>query len=185
MTKVFDINVLSVHEDSFPEVAKVGSYRVTKAIPHDDARHSFNVSMLAIMGAYKDRMLLNFEEDVRIGDMAHFQQALSELPDDWELCYLGANITDRVEAYSPHLVRCYGCWTSHGVLYNITREIAENYDTAVMFDDWLKVNVHPRGNTYIIRPFIAYQMPHYTRLWSMNADYSELFRVSNNKAMEA
>ena len=39
-----------------------------------------------------DGVLALFEDDVLIKQYAHYESALSQLPSDWELCYLGGNI---------------------------------------------------------------------------------------------
>lgn len=179
------IGVLSTKETDFKEVRKFGDYEVYLSIPDQNPKRSFNLSMHHIMTLNRGRMLALFEEDVCFSAMDHLDQALSELPADWEMCYLGANIVDGIETYSEHLVKCFGCWTTHGVLYNNCADIADLYDGETMFDEWLRANIHPRGNTYLVRPFMAYQQSHFSTLWQMNADYGEILNISNQKAINA
>ena len=56
---------------------------------------------MQIMSEHDDVLLL-CEDDVEIRNYEHFKQAISELPSDWELCYLGANVIGPVERYSEH-----------------------------------------------------------------------------------
>lgn len=164
------------------EVAKIGiETEPFYAIENADAKISFNLSMQHIMRD-NDGVLALFEDDVLIRKNNHLQTAISQLPDNWELCYLGANITGVVERYSPNLFKMNGGWTTHAVIYNNPKKICEEYfDTNHMFDDWLSNFVHPRGNTYITSPMIAWQQVHHSTLWDRVADYTEIFDNSANK----
>lgn len=151
------------------------------AIKDDNPKVSFNKSMREIM-RNNDGVLALFEDDVLLRHNSHFHYAFDQLPDEWELCYLGANITGVVERYSDNLFKMNGGWTTHAVIYNNPKKICEDYfDTNHMFDDWLSTQIHPRGNTYIISPMIAWQRVHKSSLWNHVADYTHLFDASNNK----
>lgn len=164
------------------EIAKLGiKADVFYAIENADAKLSFNLSMQHIM-RNNDGVLAFFEDDVIIKDNNHYQIAINQLPTNWELCYLGANITGAVERYSDNLFKMNGGWTTHGVLFNNPKKICENYiDTTQMFDDWLSNNIHPRGNTFIISPMIAWQQIHHSMLWDRVADYTDILNNSANK----
>ena len=85
------------------EVSKLG-YDPTPyyAIKDTNAKVSFNKSMKQIMSEH-DGVLALFEDDVMIKEYGHYESALSQLPSDWELCYLGANIIGEYKRYSPNL----------------------------------------------------------------------------------
>jgi hypothetical protein len=157
------------------------SGEVVYAVIHEDSKTSFNLSMQKIMNS-TDGVLLLFEDDVDIRDFSHFEEAISQLPSDWELCYLGANLIAPIEKYSENLYKTFGAWTTHAVMYNNPKELCKGYtDTSIMFDDWLKTNIHPRGNTYIIKPMIAWQKPHQSDLWNGYVDYTRIFDDSAAK----
>ena len=157
------------------------SGEVVYAVQNNDAKTSFNLSMQKIMPS-TDGVLLLFEDDVEIRDFTHFEDAISQLPSNWELCYLGANLIAPIEKYSENLYKTFGAWTTHAVMYNNPKELCKGYtDTSIMFDDWLKTNIHPRGNTYIIKPMIAWQKPHQSDLWNHFADYTRIFDDSAAK----
>jgi hypothetical protein len=173
-SKMLDSALKEMHRNSF-------SGEVVYAVEHDDARTSFNLSMQKIMNSTNGVLLL-FEDDVEIRDFSHFEEAISQLPSDWELCYLGANLVDHIEKYSENLYKTFGAWTTHAVMYNNPKELCKGYiDTSIMFDDWLKSNIHPKGNTYIIKPMIAWQRPHQSDLWNHFADYTRIFDDSAAK----
>jgi hypothetical protein len=173
-SKMLDSALKEMHRNSF-------SGEVVYAVEHDDARTSFNLSMQKIMNS-NNGVLLLFEDDVEIRDLSHFENAISQLPSDWELCYLGANLVDHIEKYSENLYKTFGAWTTHAVMYNNPKELCKGYtDTSIMFDDWLKTWIHPRGNTYIIKPMIAWQKPHQSDLWNGYVDYTRIFDDSASK----
>jgi hypothetical protein len=156
---------------------------VVYAIDADSPMMSFNKSMKYIMENSADKLLL-FEDDVDIKNFNHFDKAISQLPDDWEICYLGANLVEPIERYSDNLFKTFGAWTTHAVMYNNPKELTKDYtDFSIMFDDWLKNNIHPRGNSYIISPMIAWQRPSESDLWGHFADYNRIFDDSANKLL--
>ena len=164
------------------EVAKIGiDAKPFYAIVDNNPKVSFNKSIKHLMNS-NDGVLALFEDDVLIKQNNHFNTAISQLPSDWELCYLGANITGAIERFSDNLFKMNGAWTTHAVIYNNPKKICDQYfDTNHMFDDWLSTQIHPRGNTYIISPMIAWQRIHKSSLWNQVADYTQLFDASANK----
>ena len=182
-----EVKILSTHNSKMLNGALKEMQRnslsgeVVYAIPHENPKTSFNLSMQKMMNSTNGVLLL-FEDDVEIKDFSHFEEAVSQLPSDWELCYLGANLVDHIEKYSDNLYKTFGAWTTHAVLYNNPKELCKGYtDTSIMFDDWLKTNIHSRGNTYIIKPMIAWQKPHQSDLWNGYVDYTRIFDDSAAK----
>jgi hypothetical protein len=153
------------------------------AIEDDIPKISFNKSMKHLMDSCDETLLL-FEDDVELKSINHFEEAISQLPSDWELCYLGANLVDGVERYSNNLFKTFGAWTTHAVMYNNPKKLCEQYsDYDIMFDDWLRTNIHPNGKSFIISPMIAWQKPSQSDLWNHYADYNDIFNGSANKLL--
>lgn len=154
---------------------------VVYAIEDNDPKISFNKSMRHIMQTTNEDLLL-FEDDVILQDNAHLQKAFSQLPNDWEICYLGANLIDPVERFSDNLFRTFGAWTTHAVYYKNPQEIGRLYtNTEHMFDDWLKQNICANGKAYVVSPMIAWQSVHKSDLWGHVADYTNIFNLSAQK----
>jgi hypothetical protein len=154
---------------------------VVYALEDREPRISFNRSMQHIL-QNSDGTLLLFEDDVELKRFGHFDEAVSQLPEDWELCYLGANLTGPVEKYSNNLYRVFSAWTTHAVMYNNPKKLIENYrDTSIMFDDWLSREIIPRGNSYIIAPMMAWQRPSQSKLWGGFTDYTQIFNGAASK----
>lgn len=153
------------------------------AIEDHDRKLSFNKSMKHLMDSHEETLML-FEDDVELRSINHFEEAISQLPTDWELCYLGANLVDHIERYSNNLFRTYGAWTTHAVIYNNPKKLCADYDDMnIMFDDWLRTNIHPRGKSFVISPMIAWQRPSQSDLWNHYADYNSIFDASANKLL--
>lgn len=171
-------------ENAISEIKKLGyTPEVFYAIKDANPKISFNKSMKEIMGSTND-LLLFFEDDVVIKDSKHFHNAIKQLPDNWECCYLGANLVAPIQSYTENLNRTFGAWTTHAILINNPKIVTQGYnDTDIMFDNWLKDEIHPKGNSYIIKPMIAWQSPHYSPLWDHHADYTDIFDASANKLL--
>jgi hypothetical protein len=166
------------------EVSKLGyNAEAYYAIKHENPKTSFNLSMKDIITSCDD-VLMMFEDDVEIRKCDHFHAAISQLPSDWELCYLGANIIGEYFRYSDNLFKVNGAWTTHAVLYNNPKKLCEQYDDMThMFDDWLLRYIQPNLKSFIISPMIAWQKPHYSPLWNHHADYTSIFDGSANKIL--
>lgn len=134
---------------------------------------------------------LILEDDVIFKDWGHLEQALSELPDDWDLCYLGANVagSDLCEwpwpkPVSQHLCRVLQAWTTHAIAYSEKgiKKVLELWDhtNGQMFDDVLRCNIESNLNAYIVNPMVADQRPGYSDIWRGETDYG-FFKQGNER----
>jgi len=130
--------------------------------------------------------VLIFEDDATFrGWATNLQDAINDLPADWDLLMLGANIKDsRIDRISKGLVRTYGAWTTHAILYShrFAKEMAE-LDLDVPIDEYFRTKVHPRGNSYICVPFLSFQRPSESDIEGGYKNYTSLFEESEAKAM--
>lgn len=108
--------------------------------------------------------ILIFEDDVEFFPNAasNLRYCLVELPDSWDMLYLGANL-DRFPAYqvSSHLAKLTGAYATHAyavrknmfsILFNI------NSDPDVVHNDVTYSEVvHPIYNCYMTLPLLAGQ----------------------------
>jgi hypothetical protein len=98
------------------------------------------------------KTFLGLEDDVLFKDLTHLPDALNELPEDWDIVYLGANVTEnRPEFYSHNLRRVRSAWTTHAVGYSrkAVEKIVEMYkgdwESEGMYDDWLSRKFLPNN----------------------------------------
>lgn len=139
--------------------------------------------------------LLALEDDVIFRDLHMLPAAIRELPHNWDILYLGANITDMVFGikenppirYSARLHRIRRAWTSHAIAY--TRRMADiivrHYPvgTFEMYDNWVSGNILGHYNCYLVNPMVAYQRPGKSDLWGCETDYTGAF-LEGNKIMK-
>lgn len=137
--------------------------------------------------------LICFEDDVVFKGTAidiDLEFAIAELPDDWDIFYLGCNLfAQDWEKHPPvkrsqNLSRIYHAWTTHAIAYSrkAVEWIVDNYDVTKMYDAWLSENTLGTLNMFVMRPMIARQRPGFSDLWNNEADYSDCF-VAGDKLL--
>jgi len=131
--------------------------------------------------------VLIFEDDATYrGWATSLENAINDLPDGWEMLMLGANIKDlRLDRINNNLARTYGAWTTHAILYShkFAKEMAElNLDIPI--DEYFRTIVHPRGNSYVVYPFLSYQRPSDSDIEQGFKDYTNLFQESENRVRD-
>lgn len=186
------------------------------AVPGVDAKDSFNKSFLAMVqkaitgkidagGALffgnehpldmqvpycPVEYALFFEDDVTFKSASHLVYAFNELPEDFDMLYLGGNLTNGdPEYFSEHLCKVRHVWTTHAVIMKRTvmEFISDHYIPRVdgMFDDWLARRVHPYFNCFCVNPMVCWQRPSRSDLWNVEADYTECFMKSDDLMQQA
>jgi hypothetical protein len=135
-----------------------------------------------------------FEDDIVFDPMWKFvSEASSELPEDWELLYLGCNFHGewlRPQRYSSHLVTLPNAWQSHAIIYSLrgAKFVLDNFNPDIItaenpvYDEWLRVNAMTRGKTYLTNPMICYQRPCFSDVWMVDADYTSV-HIDGNKIL--
>ena len=131
--------------------------------------------------------VLIFEDDATYrGWVTNLLNAIKDLPDGWEMLMLGANIKDqRIDRINNTLARTYGAWTTHGIYYShkLCKELA-NLEFSVPIDEYFRTVVHPRGNSYVVYPFLSYQRPSDSDIEGGFKDYTSLFQESENRVRD-
>lgn len=154
---------------------------------------SFNASVRKILKDAYDldtERLLFLEDDVVFRDLSHLDQALSELPENWDIVYLGANLAcwnngePQPERYSEHLFRVKAAWTTHAIGYNkrVIPFLLANQPglSEMMFDNWMSTQL-PNLNAYCVAPMVAYQRARFSAIWNREDDYTPIFQQSEEK----
>lgn len=128
--------------------------------------------------------VLIFEDDATYrGWVTNLLNAIKDLPEGWEMLMLGANIKDqRIDRINNNLARTYGAWTTHGIYYShkLCKELA-NLEFSVPIDEYFRTVVHPRGNSYVVYPFLSYQRPSDSDIEGGFKDYTNLFYESEER----
>lgn len=137
------------------------------------------------------KTILILEDDIVFTDCIFLRDALNEIPEWWDLLYLGANINGtKLERYSDHLFKIKNSFTTHAVGYSLkmAKWIVENFpfykdeyekEGLTIYDEWLRVNVQEKFNCFLTYPMCAEQRISFSDIWNVNADYSNCFRQGN------
>jgi hypothetical protein len=129
--------------------------------------------------------VLIFEDDATYrASYPDLINCVNDLPANWDMLMLGANIKDsRLDRISKRLVRTYGSWTTHGILYSyrFAKEMAE-LDLTIPIDEHFRTIVHPKGNSYICVPFLSYQRPSQSDIENCYQNFTGIFEESEAKA---
>jgi hypothetical protein len=173
------------------EFSRVGlSVEKFQSLPDIGPHQSFSKSVRRILTDFNEsdaNTLLHLEDDCTFRDLSHLENALGELPSDWDIVYLGANLIlwnngeVAPERFSKHLFRVSCAWTTHAIGYNkkCVPFILENQPDVSerMFDNYLS-DLLPRLNAYIVAPMVAWQRPHHSLIWNKFDDYTPIFEAS-------
>lgn len=137
--------------------------------------------------AQADGDVLIFEDDATYrGWATNLENAIKDLPQGWEMLMLGANIKDqRLDRINKNLACTYGAWTTHAIYYShsLCKEMAA-LNLTVPIDEYFRTVVHPRGNSYVIYPFLSYQRPSDSDIEGGYKDYTNLFKESENRVRD-
>lgn len=158
---------------------------------------AFNKSQFkALSQSVGDRVLI-LEDDVIFRGMSamkdsHFPQALKELPDDWDMLFLGANTigSDVLPfrppiPYSEHISQLQDVWTTHAVAYsrNCIDFILQNWkydEWPPIYDEYLRTCVLPVKKCFVVNPMIADQRAGMSDIWQKQVEYG-FFNPGNEK----
>lgn len=153
------------------------------AFDGDNHHLAFNKSqhsVLKMLVEQKAERMLVLEDDAVFKNTDHLTAAFNELPEDWDVLYLGANVNGtNLERYSDHLFKIKNSFTTHAVAYSfkMAEWIVKNFnpDQFPIYDEWLRVNVQEQFKCFIVSPMVAWQRPDVSDIWGHYADYTRCF----------
>ena len=134
-------------------------------------RHSGCISShMALWSKVKDEgIVMVIEDDILFLDNAkeNFEMALHQLPEDWDMLYLGATLTKKIYRYSDNLYVLQGGSAAHGIIYNNQNGVIDyilKSHNRNRIDSFLRDDVQENFNCYMTRPMIAIQSPGFSNL---------------------
>jgi hypothetical protein len=137
-------------------------------------------------------MILILEDDVVFTDGVSdvLPRALSQLPDDFDMFYIGANVKLPAERYSDNLFRVVrGVHTNHAILFsdNARRVIKDNYNPYTCkegwFDNWLYQVGLSMMKCFVCSPMVAFQRSGFSDVRQEQMDYYDEMRTNELKHM--
>ena len=133
----------------------------------DDSYKGYMTDWLKMLKMFQGEPLMVFEDDFEFTDEFDevFPKAVAELPQSYDLLYLGANLQAPVTRYSEHLARVNGAWLMHATLLSakFIDYILEAYNPSKIriADEWYR-RIAPQREFYMTIPIISYQRKDYS-----------------------
>lgn len=131
------------------------------------------LTMLQYKG-YTDLMF--FEDDFELTPEWEkvFTRAYNDLPEKWDMLYLGANLTAPVQIVTRNIVRVNGAWLMHATLLRkkFIDYILQAYNPqrVKIIDEWYR-QIATRKEFYMTIPMISYQRPDFSDMVGQYVDY--------------
>lgn len=151
------------------------------AISHENPMTGIHMSYQTIFRANKGKQLLILEDDVEfLRPLSGLQDAYNDLPEGWDMLYLGGNAERRQHRFSNWLYRANGMLSTHAILYRpkMVDWLAENMfeahadiDRSNTLDVYFKNEIQPAFDCYIVYPQVASQAFGYSDICKMNINY--------------
>jgi GR25 family glycosyltransferase involved in LPS biosynthesis len=151
------------------------------ALKNDNAVMGCKLSHQGIIRIAKEQNLKNvliFEDDFYFKDysLSYIEEAFQQLPNQWDIFYLGYNPTERLISFSENLYKINGAWCCHAYVVNNTF-----YDTILNDLSNLPIDVHIKqfqktGNMYGLKKNYCLQRNNFSDLdqkYNANGDIIE------------
>lgn len=157
-------------------------------------------SHLAAIAQQREAPFVIFEDDcVLLQPWSMVDEAMSQLPPDWDMLWLGATNVRWVERYSRNLFKMQGAYCAHAVIFNTQRVVdyilnncarfiknCEGTDHRPVIDVFYVVEVQEKFNCFIVDPIIATQSVTYSDIELKVNNYepyiSNVQRIFNSHA---
>ena len=100
------------------------------------------------------------EDDIKVLEPVEvLNKAIEQLPDDWDMLYLGAGVKEKLKRYSDNLFILGKVLCTHAVIYNNQNGVVDYIlDNAHgIIDVYYRDNIHGKFNCYITYPMVCSQ----------------------------
>lgn len=160
------------------------------AIKTDPGWKGCTKSQLVILSRQKDFPFIIFEDDcVLLKSWDVVENAMKQLPEDWDMLYLGATLERPIERYSENLFRLKNAYCAHAIIYNSKRAVDyilnehenffRNSSERNTLDVFYFYAVQEKFNCFIVSPLVATQRPGFSDIENMNVDYIQIINHFN------
>ena len=117
-------------------------------------------SHTTLLSQIEEDMFMVIEDDIKVLEpLETLNKAISQLPDDWDMLYLGAQLSKKIERHSENLFRLKGALLTHAVIYNNQNGVVDYIADHArgIIDVYLRDVVQELFNCYITYPAICSQ----------------------------
>lgn len=160
------------------ELEKYGiKYSEFPCLTHENGTVGNALTFKAIFKQNRGKDLVIFEDDVKfLRDLSDID--FSQVPDDWDMIYLGANLREKCIPVNDQFRKVNGAWTTHACMYRakFIDRIMQEFEPLrdYCFDEWLRLNAKSL-NLYVVYPFAATQINGYSNIIQTDVNYELIF----------
>ena len=138
---------------------------------------------------FEDDFNLEYEPDILF---TYLNKSISDLPDDWDMFYLGCNLDSSygvfpIEKWSPNLYKLNSCHTTHAFsinskIYDLILEKApsfENesiikwYNENTVIDMFFSKHILSKNKCFTSNPLLSLQRSSFSNIENATYDYSQ------------
>jgi GR25 family glycosyltransferase involved in LPS biosynthesis len=168
------------NENEFPfEIERFSAIRKVPGIKGCNASH------LAILNKDCALPFVVFEDDCKlIEDWSIVETAMKQLPKDWDILLVGANLNTPLEQYSENLFKVKNAWTTHAIIYGaqgvvdyIKKKMPKD---STPIDAFYSKHIYPNFNCFVVNPLVAIQRCSFSDINNGVRNYEELM-IANFK----
>jgi GR25 family glycosyltransferase involved in LPS biosynthesis len=164
------------------ELNRVGilNWERFNAIETPEPRDGCRASHLSVLNlAPKRGVFAVFEDDVKfIQPLSVLKRAMSQLPKNWDMLWLGSTLTQDLDRYSENLYRLKKGWTTHAYLVNnqngVVDYILNNSGDAFKIDVFYADVIQEQYNCFVTYPMVASQRPGYSDIVKKHTEYKQI-----------
>ena len=148
----------------------------TVKINKNDMHRQSTKDFLCLLKQNRSEDLLFFEDDFELTDnwKEVLSKAWNDLPLNWDMLFLGANLTTAPQRITENLIRLKGSWMMHAVIISkkFIEYLVKNYDVNRhwVFDEWVRKTAL-NHRFYMTYPMISYQRKCYSDFAKKETDY--------------
>lgn len=162
--------------------------RFTTTINFNDKHRQSSKDFLKCLELKRGEDLMFFEDDFELvpGWRDVLRKAQDCLPSDFDLLYLGCNLTETPTKITENLYKVRGAWMFHGVILStkFIEYVLRVYDVNRVwcFDEWCRI-IAPERRFYMTFPHVCYQRPGYSDFTGQYVNYKKI--QFNNKIYQS
>lgn len=133
------------------------------------------LSYISVMTLVEGLTFVCEDDCLFLKDWPFIEDVMKQLPDEWDLLYLGATLNEPLIRYSENLYVLKKGWTTHAILFNgnkVANYILENQSKIRKIDVFLADYVQPNFKCFLTYPLCATQRPGYSDIINRQQDYA-------------
>lgn len=142
-----------------------------------------HIKLLEMLKLQENDVVMVFEDDVVLCDdfEKKLQLAMKELPETWDLLYIGGHNRGKTKLYSEHLLHVEKVWCTHAYIIRkkfidilLLKIKARKWKVDVLFCDAL-----PYGKCFMTTPLLAWQSGGYSDVENKVTENKHLYPTND------